>query len=52
MTIHSPFMFIFGATIIGWLLPEVLAAINKAPAPVSMNILSAVAACLIASSVV
>lgn len=46
----SQFMFVAGVSMIGFMLPEMLAAILKRPVPMAMNIWSMAACALIAAS--
>lgn len=48
--IHTPWMFSIGCTIIGWMAPELFAAILKKPIPMAMNVMGAIAGYLIATS--
>lgn len=47
---HTPWMFITGCAIVGWVFPEVLRAIRRVNVPVGMNIICAIAGALIAAS--
>lgn len=49
---NTPWMFITGCSMIGYLLPEILAAWIKRPVPLAMNIFAATACGLIAASFV
>lgn len=50
MNVTTPWMLITGCTIVGWLLPEILAAIAKVNVPIPMNFLGALAGGLIAGA--
>jgi hypothetical protein len=52
MTVATPWMLITGCAIVGWLAPEIFAAILKRGIPIMMNILGATAFGLIAASLV
>ena len=52
MTVATPWMLITGCAIVGWLAPEIFAAILKRGIPMMMNILGATAFGLIAASLV
>jgi hypothetical protein len=50
--ISNPWMLVAGCAIAGWVAPEALAAIIKAPTPVGLNVLGAIAGGLIAGAFV
>ena len=52
MNIETPWMLITGCAILGFLLPELLAAIGKVRVPIMMNVYSAIACGLIAGAFV
>lgn len=49
---NTPWMFITGCTLIGWILPEILAAMMRKPVPAALNVIAATACGLIAASFV
>jgi hypothetical protein len=49
---NTPWMFVTGCAMIGFLLPESLAAFGKGRVPIGMNMFSAAAVALIAASFV
>lgn len=50
--VTTPWMLVCGCVIVGWLVPELLAAILKRPVPIMMNVIGAIAGGLIAGSFV
>lgn len=48
--VNHPWMLITGMSIVGWIAPEILAAMLKHPVPVMLNVLGAIAGGLIAAS--
>lgn len=52
MSVTTPWMLIAGCSMIGFLLPEVLAAFGKVRIPLAMNVCSAVACGLITGAFV
>jgi len=52
MNIETPWMLIAGCTMLGYLLPEVLAGLGKVRVPISMNLFSAIACGLIVGAFV
>ena len=52
MSVTTPWMLVTGCVIVGWIAPEILAAILKRGIPVMLNVLGAVAGGLIAGSFV
>lgn len=52
MNIENPWMLIAGCTLMGYLLPELLAAFGKVRVPIMMNVYSAIACGLIAGAFV
>lgn len=49
---NHPWMLITGCSMLGYLLPEILAAHMKAPVPIMMNVITSTACGLIAASFV
>ncbi len=52
MIVANPWMLVTGCVIVGWLAPEIFAAILKRGIPVMLNILGAIAGGLIAGAFV
>ena len=52
MSVTTPWMLVTGCVIVGWIAPEILAAILKRPIPAMLNVLGAVAGGLIAGAFV
>lgn len=52
MSVTTPWMLVTGCAIVGWLAPELFAAILKRPIPMSLNVLGAIAGGLIAGAFV
>ena len=52
VSIGTPWMLVTGCVIVGWIAPEILAAILKRPIPVMLNVLGAIAGGLIAGAFV
>lgn len=50
--IETPWMLVTGCAIVGWIAPELLAAILKRPVPVTFNLLGAIAGGLISGAFV
>ena len=52
MTVENPWMLIAGCALMGYLLPELLAAFGKVRVPIIMNVYSAIACGLIVGAFV
>jgi formate-dependent nitrite reductase membrane component NrfD len=52
VNIATPWMLVTGCVLVGWVVPEFLAAIGKREAPTGLNVLCAVAGGLIAGAFV
>jgi len=49
---QTPWMFMTGCAIVGWIVPEVIGAFGKVRIPIGMNVIAAIAGALISGSFV
>lgn len=50
MNVTTPWMFVTGCVIVGWITPEIMSAIMKKPIPIMINVFGAIAGGLIAGA--